>query len=95
LGEHPQQGGPVTLHEGRYGPYVKHGKINATLPVSSDPANVTLEEAVELIAARAAKTAGTPMKPAKKKAAKKKKPKAKKKSETAAEPDPVTKPAQD
>ena len=56
LGEHPELGGPVTQHDGRYGPYVKHGKINATIPSTSDPANISLEEAVELIKARAEKT---------------------------------------
>ena len=54
LGDHPD-GGEVTLHSGRYGPYVKHGKINATLPKDSDPESVTLEQALELIAAKAAK----------------------------------------
>ncbi|HLS69203.1 MAG TPA: topoisomerase C-terminal repeat-containing protein, partial [Kiloniellales bacterium] len=54
LGEHPD-GGEVTLHSGRYGPYVKHGKINATLPKGREPESITLEEALELIAARAAK----------------------------------------
>ncbi len=65
LGEHPDGGGKVQVMNGRYGPYVKHAKINATIPRDRDPANVTLEEAVELIAARAAKG------PAKKRAAKK------------------------
>jgi DNA topoisomerase-1 len=55
---------------GRYGPYVKHGKINATLPKDRDPEQVTMEDAVELIAARAAKGPAK-KKPAKKAAAKK------------------------
>ncbi|MEZ5875004.1 MAG: type I DNA topoisomerase [Hyphomicrobiales bacterium] len=66
LGEHPELGGKVQVMNGRYGPYAKHGKVNATLPRDRDPEQVTLEEAVELIAARAAKG------PAKKKTAKKK-----------------------
>ena len=73
LGEHPDEGGKVAVHDGRYGPYVKHGKINATLPKDKDPQSVTLEEAVVLIAEKAAK--GGKKKPAAKKktAAKKKK----------------------
>jgi DNA topoisomerase-1 len=55
LGEHPALGGKVQVLTGRYGPYVKHGKVNATLPKDSEPEQVTLDEAVELIAARAAK----------------------------------------
>jgi DNA topoisomerase-1 len=55
LGEHPSEGGPVNVHDGRYGPYVKHGKINATLPKSVNPEDVTLDMAVALIAEKAAK----------------------------------------
>ncbi|MEK9966417.1 MAG: type I DNA topoisomerase, partial [Rhodospirillaceae bacterium] len=78
LGNHPDDDKPVTVHDGRYGPYVKHGKINATIPKDTDPADMTLEVAVELIAARAAKKKAAPAKkkttkkPAKKTAAKKK-----------------------
>jgi DNA topoisomerase-1 len=78
LGNHPDDDKPVTVHDGRYGPYVKHGKINATIPKDADPADMTLEVAVELIAARAAKKKAAPVKkkttkkPAKKTAAKKK-----------------------
>ena len=43
----------MTVRDGRYGPYVNHGKINATLPRDMDPQSVTLEAALELIAARA------------------------------------------
>ena len=45
----------MAVYSGRYGPYVKHGKVNATIPSSSDPAKVTLEEALELLAAKEAK----------------------------------------
>ena len=65
LGEHPELGGKVQILTGRYGPYVKHGKVNATIPRDREPEQVTMEEAVELIAARAAKG------PVKKKPAKK------------------------
>jgi len=58
LGDHPTEGGQVTLHEGRYGPYVKHGKVNATLPKSLAPDQVTLDRAVTLLAERLAKTGG-------------------------------------
>ena len=71
LGEHPDEGGPVNVYDGRYGPYVKHGKVNATLPRDTDPKAVTLEQALELIAAKAAK-GGTKKKAAAKKAPAKK-----------------------
>jgi len=71
LGEHPEEGGPVNVMDGRYGPYVKWGKINATLPRGMEPESVTLEQAVELIAEKAAKKGKGRRKkaPAKKKAA--------------------------
>ena len=55
LGEHPSEGGPVNVMDGRYGPYVKWGKINATLPKDLEPADVTMDMALELITAKAAK----------------------------------------
>lgn len=55
LGEHPEKGGPVNVMDGRYGPYVKWEKVNATLPKGTEPDAVTMEMAVELIAAKAAK----------------------------------------
>jgi len=54
LGEHPA-GGAVTLHRGRYGPYVKHGKLLANLPKSADFDAVTLQEAVDLLGRQAEK----------------------------------------
>ena len=62
LGDHPTLGGPVTQHDGKYGPYVSHNKVNATLPSTTDPAAVTLEEAVTLIDARAGKSGKKPAK---------------------------------
>lgn len=55
LGAHPESGDPVQVLDGRYGPYVKHKKTNATLPKDSDPAAVTMAQAVELLAAKEAK----------------------------------------
>jgi DNA topoisomerase-1 len=55
LGEHPGEGGPVNVMSGRYGPYVKWGKVNATLPKDLDPQDVTMERAVVLIAEKQAK----------------------------------------
>ncbi|HET7412500.1 MAG TPA: topoisomerase C-terminal repeat-containing protein, partial [Pararhizobium sp.] len=54
LGEHPD-GGAITVRDGRYGPYVNWGKINATLPKDKDPQSVTLDEALALIASKAGK----------------------------------------
>jgi DNA topoisomerase-1 len=55
LGKHPDDGQPVALYAGRYGPYVKHGKVNATLPDKDMISTVTLEEAVELVNAKGGK----------------------------------------
>jgi DNA topoisomerase-1 len=78
LGGHPDDGKPVNLYKGRYGPYVKHGKINASLPKGMGEDEVTLDAAVLLIAARAAKGPGRKKKaPAKKAAARKKTPRKK------------------
>ena len=63
LGEHPDEGGPVSVMKGKYGPYVKWGKVNATIPKGTEPEDVTMELAVQLINEKA---------PPKKKAAKKK-----------------------
>ncbi len=71
LGEHPS-GGELTLHKGRYGPYVKWGKINASLPKGTETDGYTLEEAVALVDAKAAKTGNGKAKSGAKKAAPKK-----------------------
>jgi len=55
LGEHPEGGGAVNVMDGRYGPYIKFGKVNATLPKGTEPADVTMEQAVQLIAEKSAK----------------------------------------
>src|SRR5712671_1645338 len=60
LGDHPTRGGPILVKKGRYGPYVTNSGINATIPDSKNPEELTLAEAVELIEARAEKTGGKP-----------------------------------
>ena len=59
LGPHPKDKKPVELHSGRYGPYVKHGDINATLPDKDQVESVTLRDAVALLAAKAGRARGT------------------------------------
>ena len=84
LGAHPESGAAVRVLAGRYGPYITDGTTNANVPKGAEPTAVTLDEAIALLAARAA--AGPSKKgkkaPAKKAAPKKaaaKKPAAKKK----------------
>jgi DNA topoisomerase-1 len=55
LGPHPEDGEPVNILSGRYGPYVKHKRTNASLPKDAEPETLTMEAAVELLAARAKK----------------------------------------
>ena len=55
LGAHPSSGKEIKVMEGRYGPYVSDGTTHATLPKTSDPKSVTMEQAVEWIDAKAAK----------------------------------------
>jgi len=52
LGPHPEDGAPVQVLAGRYGPYVKHGDTNANVPQGQNPADLTMEAAVALIEAR-------------------------------------------
>ena len=64
LGVHPADGAPVRVLSGRYGPYIKHGAVNANVPRGADPQEVTLEQAVLLLAERAAKPSSGKKKPA-------------------------------
>ena len=93
MGEHPDLGGEVNIMEGKYGPYVKWEKVNATIPKEVEPADLTMERAVELIEEKLAKSPAkrkaATKKPAVKKTAAKKAP-AKK---TAAKKAPAKKPA--
>ncbi len=68
LGKHPADNQPVALYSGKYGPYVKHGKVNATLPDKDAIGTITLEEAIALLAAKSKKGKGG-FKPRMKKAA--------------------------
>jgi DNA topoisomerase-1 len=80
LGKHPEDQEPVNVYEGRYGQYVKHGDINATIPKDKTAESITLEEALDLIKERAAAGGGSKKgrKTAKKKAPAKKTSEAKK-----------------
>ncbi len=60
LGDHPSKGGPIVAKNGRYGPYVSHAGINATLPQNKTPETITLGEAVALLDARAERGAPAP-----------------------------------
>ena len=60
LGDHPQKGGPIVVKNGRYGPYVSHNGINATLPSDKTPEAITIDEAIGLLDARAERTGGAP-----------------------------------
>jgi len=99
LGAHPETGEPIHVMAGRFGPYVKSGKINATLPKGTAPEDLTLEVALPLLAARAAaapsKGKKAPAKKAAPKAAAEKKPAAKKAAakKPAAKKAPARKPA--
>jgi DNA topoisomerase-1 len=73
LGPHPESGDAIQVMAGRYGPYIKCGKVNATLPKDVTPETVTLEQALALIAAKGgvAKKGAAKKAPAKKAVAKK------------------------
>jgi DNA topoisomerase III len=61
LGNHPKDKQPIELHSGRYGAYVKHGKVNATLPDQAAIDSLTLDEALDILAAKT----GKPVRPVK------------------------------
>ncbi|MCC7357611.1 type I DNA topoisomerase [Candidatus Uhrbacteria bacterium] len=64
IGNHPTDNKPITVHDGKYGAYVKHGNLNASLPKDIKPEDVTIEKAIQLLEERADK------KPAKKRSKK-------------------------
>jgi DNA topoisomerase-1 len=95
LGAHPEDGAPVKVMKGRYGPYVSHDGVNATLPKEKTPDTITLAEAVELLKARAAagpSKKGKKTKKAPAKAAPKEKPAAAKKPAPKAKAKKASKP---
>jgi len=57
LGAHPATQAAITVRDGRYGPYVTDGTLNASLPKDREPSSITLDEAVDLLAARAERVA--------------------------------------
>jgi DNA topoisomerase-1 len=64
VGNHPVDQAPIELYEGRYGPYVKHAGVNATIPRDMRPDELGVEQAVALLAERAGKAGGKGSKPA-------------------------------
>ena len=69
LGDHPAAGGKIEILEGKYGPYVSHNGVNATVPKGSEPANLTVDDAIRLLDERIAKGGGGKFKKGAKKAA--------------------------
>lgn len=53
LGTHPEDGEAVNIYDGPYGPYIKHGKTNASIPEGQSVEDITLAAALELLAAKA------------------------------------------
>lgn len=78
LGAHPSSGDPVQVLDGRYGPYIKHQKTNATLPKDMGPTDLNIDQALEILAEKEAKGGKKKRSTAKKKAPAKKKTAAKK-----------------
>lgn len=67
VGKHPEDGKPIMVKDGRYGPYVSHNKVNATLPKDMTPESIGLDDALALLAAKIAK--GPAKKPVRRKKA--------------------------
>ncbi|MEM7554870.1 MAG: type I DNA topoisomerase [Cyanobacteria bacterium P01_A01_bin.84] len=81
LGAHPEDNEPVNVYDGPYGAYVKHGKTNAGIPEGKSVEEMTLEIALELLAAKASSSKST-RKGSKSKAASTKKSSTKKSSDS-------------
>ena len=89
IGEHPDDGQPVAIFKGRYGPYIRHGRVMASLRKGQEIDSVSLEDAVEMIAAKAAR--GGKKAPKRTKAAAKKAPAKKAKAKKTAAKKPAAK----
>jgi DNA topoisomerase I len=94
LGEHPVKGGAVVAKHGRYGPYVSHNGVNATLPADQTPDSVKLEDAVALIDAKAGAAAKQPTRRARKGGAQKARASSKSRSHGSTPPAPAAPSAQ-
>jgi DNA topoisomerase-1 len=70
LGAHPESGAPIRVLDGRFGPYITDGTVNASVPRGTDPETVSLEQAVELLRERAARAPAKKQAPAKRAAKK-------------------------
>lgn len=75
VGKHPEDGADIPIFDGRYGPYVKHGRINASLPKGAEVDSFTLEEALALLEKKASAKGGKKKAPTQKAAPKKAVPK--------------------
>jgi DNA topoisomerase I len=59
LGTHPEDGTSVNIYDGQYGPYIKHGKTNVSIPEDESVENITLAKALELLASKASSAKST------------------------------------
>ena len=72
IGAHPKDGKPITIRQGRWGPFVQHGRTRAAIPKNTNADDLTVAAAAELIAAKGGQKAKAPAKKKAKAAAKKK-----------------------
>jgi len=59
LGTHPDDEETINIYDGPYGPYIKHGKTNVSIPEGQTVENITLAEALKLLSAKASTTKST------------------------------------
>ena len=93
LGEHPAAGGKIEVLEGKYGAYVSHNGVNATVPKGTEPAQLSVDDAIRLLDERIAKGGGSKFKKGAKKAAPKKSAAAESDAGTGTKKTPTKKPA--